>query len=110
MRKLLRANLSRLLHDRTFRWLSALTVFFGVFMTVVNAINTIALLLIDPLYLSILCGLFGGGDVNGIALLMPEWVARVGFGVLLLVNGLVIWKRVLPVYSRSFSDTTEVRA
>ena len=31
MRKLLRANLSRLWHDRTFRLLSALTVFFGVF-------------------------------------------------------------------------------
>ena len=66
---------------------------------------TIALLLLDPLYLSLLCGLFGGGDMNGIALLVPEWVARVGFGVLLLVNGLVFWKRVLPVYSRSFSDT-----
>ena len=66
---------------------------------------TIALLLIDPLYLSILCGLFGGGDMNGIALLLPEWVARIGFGVLLIVNGLVFWKQVLPVYSRSFSNT-----
>ena len=28
-----------------------------------------------------------------------------GLGVLLLVDGLVFWKRVLPVYSRSFSDT-----
>lgn len=64
---------------------------------------TIALLLIDPLYLSILCGLFGGGDMNGIALLVPEWAARVGFGALLIVNGLMFWKRVLPVYSRSFS-------
>ena len=44
-----------------------------------------------------------------IALLVPEWAARVGFGVLLLVNGLMFWKRVLPVYSRSFSDT-EVQA
>lgn len=70
---------------------------------------TIALLLLDPLYLSLLCGLFGGGDMNGIALLVPEWVARIGFGVLLLVNGLVFWKQVLPVYSRSFSDT-EVQA
>lgn len=26
---------------------------------------TIALLLLDPLYLSVLCGLFGGGDMNG---------------------------------------------
>lgn len=31
------------------------------------------LLLIDPLYLSALCGLFDGGDMNGIALLCPEW-------------------------------------
>ena len=68
---------------------------------------TIALLLIDPLYLSILCGLFGGGDMNGIALLLPEWTARVGFGVLLLVNGLVFWKWVLPVYKKSFSDAEE---
>ncbi len=66
---------------------------------------TIAFLLLDPLYLSILCGLFGGGDMNGIALLIPEWAARVGFGVLLIVNGLVFWKRILPIYSRSFSDT-----
>ena len=66
---------------------------------------TIALLLIDPLYLSILCGLFGGGDMNGIALLLPEWAARIGFGALLIVNGLVFCKRVLPVYSRSFSNT-----
>lgn len=64
---------------------------------------TIALL-IDPLYLSVLCGLVGGGDMNGIALLVPEWAARVGFGALLIVNGLMFWKRVLPVYSSSFSN------
>ena len=65
---------------------------------------TIALLLLDPLYLSILCGFFGGGDMNGIALLCPEWIARCLFGVLLLVNGLVFWKRILPVYRQSFSQ------
>ena len=65
---------------------------------------TIALLLLDPLYLSVLCGLFGGGDMNGIALLCPEGLARALFGVLLLVNGLVFWKRVLPAYQRSFAD------
>ena len=70
---------------------------------------TIAFLLLDPLYLSLLCGLFGGGDMNGIALLLPEWAARTGFGVLLVANGLVFWKRILPVYSRSFSET-EVQA
>lgn len=64
---------------------------------------TIALLLLDPLYLSVLCGFFGGGDMNGIALLCPEWAARCLFGALLFVNGLVFWKRVLPVYRQSFS-------
>ncbi len=65
---------------------------------------TIALLLIDPLYLSVLCGLFGGGDMNGIALICPEWAARCLFGVLLLINGLAFWKRVLPAYRQSFAE------
>ena len=64
---------------------------------------TIAFLLLDPLYLSVLCGFFGGGDMNGIALLCPEWAARVIFGALLLINGFVFWKRVLPVYRQSFA-------
>ena len=65
---------------------------------------TIAFLLLDPLYLSILCGLFGGGDMNGIALLWPEAAVRCLFGVLLVVNGLVFWKCVLPQYKKSFSE------
>lgn len=64
---------------------------------------TIALLLLDPLYLSVLCGLFGGGDMNGIALLCPEWLARCLFGAMLIANGLVFWKRLLPLYQKSFS-------
>ena len=65
---------------------------------------TIAFLLLDPLYLSVLCGFFGGGDMNGIALLCPEWAARCLFGVLLLVNGLVFWKWVFTVYRQSFAE------
>lgn len=64
---------------------------------------TIAFLLLDPVYLSLLCGFFGGGDMNGIALLCPEWAARVLFGVLLIANGAVFWRRILPEYSKSFS-------
>ena len=64
---------------------------------------TLALLLLDPLYLSILCGFFGGGDMNGIAQFFPEWAARCLFGVLLLINGLVFYKRLLPIYRQSFS-------
>ena len=66
---------------------------------------TIAMLLIDPLYLSVLCGLFGGGDMNGISLLMPEMVARIGYGILLVVNVVVFFKIVLPKYKLGFENT-----
>lgn len=65
---------------------------------------TIALHLLDPLYLSVLCGFFGGGDMNGIALLIPEAAARIGFGTLLIINAAVFWKTVLPQYSYSFAE------
>jgi len=65
---------------------------------------TVTLLLLDPLNLSILCGFFGGGDMNGIRLLCPEWIARSVFAGLLIVNAWVFWKRVLPVYRESFSN------
>lgn len=65
---------------------------------------TIAMLLLDPLYLSLLCGLFGGGDMNGISLLIPEIVARIGYGVLLAVNIVVFFKVVLPKYRAGFEN------
>lgn len=65
---------------------------------------TIAMLLLDPLYLSVLCGFFGGGDMNGISLLVPETVARIGYGVLLILNGILFWKRVLPAYVHGFQN------
>ena len=65
---------------------------------------TIAMLLLDPLYLSILCGFFGGGDMNGIALLLPEWLAGSFFGVLLVINCVMFWKVVLPKYKEAFAE------
>ena len=78
MRKLLRANFSRLLHDRTFRLLTALTVFFRVFMTVVNAINVhregavwvmdfrlLNCAILCPILTSVLVALFVGSDYSG---------------------------------------------
>ena len=64
---------------------------------------TMAMLLVDPLYLSVLCGFFGGGDMNGIALLVPEWAARAFFGALLVLNGILFWKVVLPKYRSAFA-------
>lgn len=64
---------------------------------------TMAMLLVDPLYLSVLCGFFGGGDMNGIALLVPELAARTFFGMLLVINGILFWKVVLPKYRSAFA-------
>ena len=65
---------------------------------------TMAMLLIDPLYLSVLCGFFGGGDMNGIALLFPEWAARSFFGAMLAIHCLLFWRMVLPKYKRAFEE------
>lgn len=63
---------------------------------------SIAILIIDPLYMSILCGFFGGGDMNGIKLLLPEIAVRIGYALIGVVYGIVIWKHLLPEYTRAF--------
>lgn len=63
---------------------------------------TIVMLLLDPIYLGVLYSFFGGGDMNGISLLIPEQIARVIFLVLLVLNGLAFWKVILPKYKHSF--------
>ena len=63
---------------------------------------TLALLLLDQLYLSVLCGFFGGGDMNGIRMLLPEVSVRITFAIIAVVHILVIWKYLLPKYSESF--------
>ena len=65
---------------------------------------TITMLILDPIYLGVLYSFFGGGDMNGISLLIPELAARVVFLILLAVNGLVFWKIVLPRYQKSFQE------
>ena len=68
---------------------------------------TIAMLLVDPLYLSVLCGFFGGGDMNGIKLLAPEVAARIIYGLVLIVNVFVFVKVVLPKYKLAFGDGSQ---
>lgn len=63
---------------------------------------TIAMFLIDPLYLSVLCSFFGGGDMNGISYLLPEAAARCMFGCILAVNIFLFFKFVLPTYKKAF--------
>jgi hypothetical protein len=63
---------------------------------------TAAMLLIDPLYLSLLCGFVGGGDMNGITLLVPQLPARLLFGAQLVAHAGLFLKVVLPTYKQSF--------
>ena len=68
---------------------------------------TMVMLLLDPLYMSLLCGFFGGGDMNGVRLLMPEGAARALFGGLLIAGGAAFMRRILPVYTSSFRQEGE---
>ena len=65
---------------------------------------SLAILLIDPLYLSVLCSFFGGGDMNGIKLLFPEIAVRIVFAVIGIVHSFVIWKYLLPEYTKAFQE------
>lgn len=65
---------------------------------------SLAILIIDPLYLSILCGFFGGGDMNGIRLIFPELAVRVTFAAIGILHAVVIWKYLLPSYTKAFKD------
>ena len=65
---------------------------------------TLALLAIDPVYLSVLCGFFGGGDMNGIKLLFPEIAVRILFAIIGIIHGTVVWKYLLPAYTKSFQE------
>lgn len=74
-----------------------------VFKTIMWYVS-LAILIIDPLYLSILCGFFGGGDLNGIKLLFPEITARIIFAVIGIVHGIIIGKHLLPEYKKAFQQ------
>ena len=56
---------------------------------------TLALLFADSLYLSVLYRFVGGGDMNGIGLLIPAVAARILYGAVLAVNAVIFWKIVL---------------
>ncbi len=63
---------------------------------------SLTVLLLDPLYISVLCGFFGGGDMNGIKLLFPEIAVRIVFALIGMIHCIVIWKYLLPEYTKAF--------
>lgn len=66
--------------------------------------GTLILLLLDPLYLSVIYRFVGGGDMNGIRLLLPETAAAIAFGVVFVLHAVVVWKVLWPRYTRSFAE------
>lgn len=101
MPKLLRANFSRLLHDRAFRLLSALMAFFGTSMAVVNAVHarqdgeiwvmdyTIFIyVILAPIVNAVLTALFIGNDCSS-GTMRNKRIAGHRRGIIYLANLLV---------------------
>lgn len=65
---------------------------------------TVAMLVLDPIYLCLLSGLFGGGDLNGILYLMPQDGVWTLFVFILIFNIWILLKKVNPVYSAAFKE------
>ena len=64
---------------------------------------TVIMLVLDPTYLCLLSGAFGGGNVNGIFYLMPQaWIWTI-FAFILLFNRILL-KKVNPTYTASFKE------
>lgn len=66
--------------------------------------TSLTMLILDPLYLGVFYRWVGGGDMNGIALIVPEVVASVVAAIIGVVNIIVIWKVLYLAYTRSFAE------
>lgn len=66
---------------------------------------TIVFMLIDPFYLSVLSIMFGG-DINGISqgLYIPYFIIRIFYGIVFLVNLIIVIKTVYPAYVNDFNN------
>ena len=69
---------------------------------------TIALLFVDPLYLSVFCDLVGGGDMNGISLLFPEICVRLVCAIILIINIFLFRNIVLRRYNEVFENGADI--
>jgi hypothetical protein len=67
--------------------------------------TTLVLLMCDPIYVSLLSGIFGGGDVNGIILFGISAIAvKMIFGIIGLVNLFIFIKAIYPKYKDRFRE------
>ena len=80
-------------------------LFQSVFLRAVTYYFTLVFLLVDPLYLSVLSFFVGGGDMNGISLMMPEMVVRVVAGLITAMNIFIVLKVIVPKYRQAYQMT-----
>ena len=66
--------------------------------------TTIALLLCDPLYLSVLQLFMGDYDMNGIQMMLPRYVVSIGFAMLGIMHLIIIVRLLWPRYKEAFED------
>lgn len=66
--------------------------------------TSIIMLVLDPIYLSLVYRFVGGGDMNGIKLLIPETAAAILFGAIAIVHLFVLVRVLLPRYKEAFMD------
>ena len=65
--------------------------------------TSITMLMLDELYLGVFYSWVGGGDMNGIKLMLPEGAVSAVAIVIGVVNMLIIWKVLFPAYKKSFA-------
>ena len=63
---------------------------------------TISMFFIDPIYLSFIYKFVGGGDMNGIILIIPEYIVVLIFVILLIFNIIIFIKYIFPKYKLAF--------
>ena len=71
------------------------------FLKAISYYTTLAFLLVDPLYLTIIYKFVGGGDMNGILLIgIPEVVIQLIFAIITMSNILLTIKKIYPAYKK----------
>ena len=66
---------------------------------------TLAMLFIDPIYLGLIYKISGGGDMNGISPIIPEFLAQCIYLAIFLFNIFIFLKIVLPKYKIAFLES-----
>ncbi len=63
---------------------------------------TMIMLILDPIYLCLLSGCFGGGDLTGILYLMPQAYVWTILCYIFIFDIWLLIKRITPTYTEAF--------